>query len=68
MDPDVKRTRIDEFLNYQAQLNKFNGTVLRRGDKILLTKGYGYRNGEQRTPTPAVYFWIYSITKRLRRP
>ncbi|HQQ84012.1 MAG TPA: serine hydrolase [Cyclobacteriaceae bacterium] len=65
VDPDVKRTRIDEFLNYQAQLNKFNGTVLiAQGDKILLTKGYGYRNVENHVPhdTSSV-FQIYSITK-----
>lgn len=56
---------IDAFLLHYERLNKFNGTVLvAQRDKILLNKGYGYRDFEKKIPNdPNSIFQIYSITK-----
>ena len=61
----IKIAAIDSFLAYNQNLNKFNGTVLiAQGEKILLNKGYGFRNFEDGILNDSSsIFQIYSITK-----
>jgi CubicO group peptidase (beta-lactamase class C family) len=64
-DAATKIKDIDAFLIRNKDLNKFSGTILVALDgKILLNKGYGYSNFENRiaNDTGSV-FQIYSITK-----
>jgi CubicO group peptidase (beta-lactamase class C family) len=60
-----KIKNIDTFLSHNVTMNKFNGSVLiARGNTIVLSKGYGYRNFEKKilNDTTSI-FQIYSITK-----
>jgi CubicO group peptidase (beta-lactamase class C family) len=63
---ETEKTKdIDDFLSYNVTMNKFNGSVLvAHGKKILLSKGYGYRDFEKKllNDTTSI-FQIYSITK-----
>jgi CubicO group peptidase (beta-lactamase class C family) len=62
---EKKIEEINGFLSYHEKLNKFNGAVLvAQGNKVLLTKGYGYRSFESKklNDTTSI-FQIYSITK-----
>ena len=57
--------RMDSLVSKYVENSEFNGTVLvARGGKILLNKGYGYSNADQKTPNAAhTVFGIASITK-----
>jgi len=60
-----KIKNIDDFLSHNVTINKFNGAVLvAQGNKILLSKGYGYRDFAKKilNDTTSI-FQIYSITK-----
>src|SRR5882757_2786417 len=60
-----KIKNIHDFLSHNVTMNKFNGAVLvAHGNKILLSKGYGYRDFEKKilNDTTSI-FQIYSITK-----
>lgn len=61
------KVAIDDFLLYHEKLNKFNGTVLiAKEGKVLLCKGYGYRDFEKGIPHNAnSVFQVYSITKTI---
>ncbi|MEC5142024.1 serine hydrolase domain-containing protein [Chitinophaga sp. 212800010-3] len=60
-----KAQQIDELVQRYADFNKFNGSILVAvKGKILLQKGYGYRNVAAKLPnTPQTIFQIGSITK-----
>jgi CubicO group peptidase (beta-lactamase class C family) len=64
-DEATKIKVIDEFLIRNKDVNKFSGTVLvARDGKILLNKGYGYSNFENKVANDTgSVFQIYSITK-----
>jgi len=57
--------RIDEYINSAVNLGKFNGTVLvAQKGKIILEKGYGWRNFSTRTLNDSnSVFQIGSLTK-----
>jgi CubicO group peptidase (beta-lactamase class C family) len=63
---DSTRYKIDELLNAYQQLGKFNGSVLLAGNgRILLEKGYGFKNFSDKTVNdPATVFQIASVTKQ----
>jgi CubicO group peptidase (beta-lactamase class C family) len=57
--------KLDELMEAYCKVNKFNGSVLVSSKgKILLEKGYGIKNAENKTMNDANgIFRIYSITK-----
>ena len=62
----TKEQKLDELLSAYHKLNSFNGTALvsERG-KILLNKGYGYKNVENKESNESeTIFQIGSITKQ----
>ncbi len=58
--------KLDEYLNANARLGKFNGVALVAKDgKILLNKGYGWRDAHKRTAhNEQSIFQLGSITKQ----
>ncbi|MGV3656998.1 MAG: serine hydrolase [Chitinophagaceae bacterium] len=58
--------KADELLKAYADQYKFHGAMLiAKGDDVLLSKGYGYRNaGQKMMNTEASVFQIGSITKQ----
>lgn len=58
--------KMDEYLEAQAKINRFMGTVLvAKGGKTILEKGYGFANIELGVPnTPDTKFRLGSITKQ----
>ncbi len=63
---DRARYKIDELLKAYQQLGKFNGSVLvARKGKILLEKGYGFKNfRDSSLNDPGTIFQIASLTKQ----
>lgn len=59
-------TSIDHFITTEAQQQRFSGTVLiAQAGRILLSKGYGWANEQQRIRNqPLTRFRIASITKQ----
>jgi membrane dipeptidase len=59
-------TRLDSLVGSEAADGSFNGSALVAWhDKILLDKGYGFRNVRDKTPNdPQTIFQIASITKQ----
>jgi len=59
-------TKLNELVTAYAQLHKFNGAALvAQNGKILLDKGYGFRNANDKIPNdPTSIFQLGSITKQ----
>lgn len=59
-------SKIDTLISTYSNLNKFNGAVLvARNGMVLLNKGYGYRNAENKVlNTEQSIFQLGSITKQ----
>lgn len=57
--------KLDSLLRFYQKENLFNGSVLiSKNNKILINKGFGYRDAEAGQPNaPNTIFQIYSITK-----
>src|SRR5687767_9892637 len=62
----VPASEIDTYLNTLVHLGSFSGSVLiARNGKVLLSKGYGFADREQKIPnTPQTKFRLGSITKQ----
>ncbi|HSC26377.1 MAG TPA: serine hydrolase [Vicinamibacterales bacterium] len=58
--------RVDEYMQAQARVNQFSGTILlARNGAPLVSKGYGWANVEWEIPnTPRTRFRLGSITKQ----
>lgn len=58
--------RLDSLATFYRETFDFNGTILvSKDNRILLNKGYGYRNKDRNLPnTPKSIFLIGSITKQ----
>lgn len=58
--------KLDQYMNAAAKVEHFMGSVLvARGDKVLLAKGYGMADLENKVPnTPDTEYRIGSITKQ----
>lgn len=63
---EQKAKRIDSILTVYTAKKQFNGSVLiARGDKILLSKGYGMANFSKNIPlTPQTKFKLASVSKQ----
>ncbi len=61
-----ENNKLDTLITAYSKLNKFNGAVLvARNGVVLLNKGYGYRNAENKTlNTEQSIFQLGSITKQ----
>src|SRR6187397_2313327 len=59
-------SKLDTLMSAYAKLHKFNGSVLvAKNDVILLNKGYGYRNAENKVSNnEQTIFQLGSITKQ----
>ena len=62
----VPVSEIDTYLNTLVHLGSFSGSILiARNGEVLLSKGYGFANREQKNPSnPQTKFRIGSITKQ----
>jgi CubicO group peptidase (beta-lactamase class C family) len=65
VDPSTAAKRIDDYMQAQAAVNGFSGSILlARDGRPILAKGYGFANVEwQISNTPQTKFRIGSITK-----
>lgn len=63
---DELKNKIEEYLQAQAKVNGFSGTVLvAKNDKILFKKGFGYANHEHQVENKAeTKFLLASVTKQ----
>jgi CubicO group peptidase (beta-lactamase class C family) len=66
LDGAALKPKIEQYLDAQAQVNRFGGAVLvARNGEVLFSKGYGPANAEWDIPnTPETKFRLGSITKQ----
>ncbi|HXG69003.1 MAG TPA: serine hydrolase [Gemmatimonadaceae bacterium] len=66
LDPAALAGKIDEYMQAQARVNGFTGSILlAREGQPLVSKGYGFANIEWQIPnTPQTKFRIGSVTKQ----